>query len=249
MAAWLILPLGAGPQRSPSQCNRTVCAVWCGVARCVVTAPLGAAKANMRLPGVCRVCSLVLVAQLESKLVKARAQEVTVDVGPLIDAVRDSIARAVLLAKTASCPMVHFLILDAFTAPALARALLDQVRRPMAFAGQPGPTFKLNTVIVGEVERLQVGLSELKHIEAFCSFVPVLWRTVRTVRPALWSARARAHRTAPPAVHVRWRARYRADVRRSCGVCIGWPGASHMFACMTHLDEHKKTQNAALVAP
>ncbi len=25
---------------------------------------------------------------------------------------------------------------------------------------------------------LQVGLSELKHIEAFCSFDPVLWQTV-----------------------------------------------------------------------
>jgi hypothetical protein len=71
-----------------------------------------------------------LCAQFESKLVKARAQEVTVDVGPLIDAVRDSIARAVLLAKTASRPMDHSLILDTFTAPALARGLLDQVRRP-----------------------------------------------------------------------------------------------------------------------
>lgn len=118
-------------------------------------------------------------AQFESKLVKARAQEVTVDVGPLIDAVRDSIARAVLLAKTASRPMEHCLILDAFTAPALARALLDQVRHPMAFAGLPGPTLELNTVTVGEVERLQVGLSELKHIEAFCSFDLVLWNGAR----------------------------------------------------------------------
>ena len=118
-------------------------------------------------------------AQFESKLVKARAQEVTVDVGPLIDAVRDSIARAVLLTKTASRPMEHCLILDAFTAPALARALLDQVRHPMAFAGLPGPTLELNTVTVGEVERLQVGLSELKHIEAFCSFDLVLWNGAR----------------------------------------------------------------------
>ncbi len=39
-------------------------------------------------------------AQFESKMVKARAQEVTEDVGPFIDAVRDSIAHAVLLAKT-----------------------------------------------------------------------------------------------------------------------------------------------------
>ena len=117
-------------------------------------------------------------AQFESKLVKARAQEVTVDGGPLINAVRDLIARAVFLAKTASRPMEHCLILDAFTGPALTRALLDQVRRPMAFAGLPGPTLELNTVTLGEVERLQVGLSELKHIEAFCSFDPVLWRTV-----------------------------------------------------------------------
>ena len=48
----------------------------------------------------------------------------------------------------------------------------------MAFVGLPGPTLQLNAVTVGEVERLQVGLSELKHIEAFCSFDPVLWQTV-----------------------------------------------------------------------
>jgi hypothetical protein len=157
-------------------------------------------------------------AQFESKLVKARAQEVTVDVAPLIDAVGDSIARAVLLAKTASRPMEHCLILDAFTAPALARALLDQVRRPMAFGGLPGPTLELNTVTVGEFERLQVGLSELKHIEAFCSFDPVLWNGARcALHCGLWSARARAQGTAPPAVHVRWCARYRADVSRSRG--------------------------------
>ena len=126
----------------------------------------------------------------QSKLVKARAQEVTVDVGPLNDAVRDSIARAVFLAKTASRPMEHCMILDAFT------ALLDQVRRPMAFAGLPGPTLQLNAVTVGEVERLQVGLSELKHIEAFCSFDPVLWRTVHGA-PCTGVARAhaRAHGT------------------------------------------------------
>ncbi len=77
-------------------------------------------------------------AQFESELVKARAQEVTVDVGPLIDAVRDSIARAILLAKTTSRPMEHCLILDAFTAPTLARALLNQVRRPWPSRGCPG---------------------------------------------------------------------------------------------------------------
>ena len=54
-------------------------------------------------------------AQFESKLVKASVQEVTVDMGPLINAVRDSIARAVLLAKTAIRPMEHCLILDAFS--------------------------------------------------------------------------------------------------------------------------------------
>ena len=48
----------------------------------------------------------------------------------------------------------------------------------MGFAWLPGPTLELNTVTVGEVGCLQVGLSELKHIEAFCSFDPVLWRTV-----------------------------------------------------------------------
>ena len=100
------------------------------------------------------------------------------DVGPLIDAIHESIARVVLQAKTASRPMEHCLILDSFTAQALARALLDQVRRPIAFAGLPGPTLKINTVNVGEVKRVHVGLSGLKHIEAFCSFDHVLWRTV-----------------------------------------------------------------------
>ncbi len=119
----------------------------------------------------------------------------------------------------------------------------------MAFVGLPGPTLKLNTVTVREAERLQVGLSELKHIKAFCSFDPVLWNGARcALHCGLWSARARAQGTAPPVVHVCWRARYRADVRRSRGVCIRW---LDVFACMTQ-DEHtqkQKGQNAERTQP
>ena len=156
-------------------------------------------------------------------------------------------AREILLAKTASRAIEHCLILDAFTAPALTRALLDQVRRIMAFVGLPRPTLELNTVTVGEVECLQVGLSELKQIEAFCSFDPVLWNGARcALHCGLWSARARAQGTAPPAVHVRWRGRYRADVMRSRGVCIRWLGTRHICLRVSHKMSTHKKQNGPL---
>ena len=116
----------------------------------------------------------------------------------------------------------------------------------MSFAGLPGPMLEINTVTVGEVERLQVGLSELKHIEAFCSFDPVLWNGARCVlHCGLWSARAQAHGTAPPAVHVRWLARYPADVRRSRGVCIRWLGTRHICLRVHKMSAQRK-QNGPL---
>jgi hypothetical protein len=79
-----------------------------------------------------------VVTKFESKLNRARSLVVEVDAGPLVDLARNSVARAVCIAKTKCRPRQRCLDLPQFAAAPLAEALLEVVRQPFALPGGTG---------------------------------------------------------------------------------------------------------------
>jgi len=96
-----------------------------------------------------------------------------INMGPLVDAARASIARSVTIAKTKNRPHTHKIDLPQFMAAPLALAFIEQMRRPAVFATDVSKQQK--TLPVGKVkgdgcEVYQVVYKEMNDIADFASF-------------------------------------------------------------------------------